>query len=227
MDLYDTLGVAKDATKAAIKAAFRKKAKDAHPDAGGSPEQFHAIELAHRVLTDESRRERYDRDGTLDTEPDNTDAQAMSVIASIVDRFVADEQAKYKNLVGEIRKELNSDIATAKRSIEEGRKFELRTIDLRKRVKGKGASVILAMLDQKLRDAGNAVVALERQIATRERALVLLEGTEFDVEKDAPAPRFSGFAFSNDYIRRQEDAMRSQTANSAYYQEPRFKPDAW
>ena len=56
MDLYETLGVAKDATKDTIKKAFRAKAKKAHPDAGGEPEKFHAIELAHRVLTDDKRR---------------------------------------------------------------------------------------------------------------------------------------------------------------------------
>jgi curved DNA-binding protein CbpA len=223
-DLYAQLGVAKDATKAAIKAAFRRAAKDAHPDAGGSPEQFYAIERAHRVLTDDSRRERYDRDGTLDTEPDNADAQAMSVIASIVDRFIADEQAKYKNLVGEIRKELNSDIATAKRSIDEARKFELRTIDLRKRVKGKGATVILAMFDQKLRDAGNAVTALERAIATRERALALLEETEFDAEKMAEPPVFrSPFLYNQEeeFYKKAHDLMeKPRRPNDNFFRTP-------
>lgn len=209
MDLYATLGVAKDATKDAIKKAFRAKAKTAHPDAGGKPETFHAIELAHRVLTDDQRREEYDRTGKTDDQPDNTDAQAMSIISAVVDRFLADEQAKFKNLVGEIRKEINGDIATAKRSIDEGRKYEIRTIDLRKRVKGKGASVILAMFDRKLQDCAQAITQLEHQIRVRERALLLLEDTDFEAEKRPPTT-FGNISLDSDYIQHMQEAASAQ-----------------
>lgn len=211
-DLYSVLGVAKDATRETIKRAFRRAAKDAHPDTGGSAEKFHAIELAHRVLTDDQRRQEYDRTGKTDDEPDNTDAQAMSIISAVVDRFLADEQAKFKNLVADIRKELNGDIATAKRSIDEGRKYEIRTIDLRKRVKGKGASVILAMFDRKLRDCAQAITQLEHQIRVRERALVLLEDTDFEAEK-RPDSRLGAFMYDEVYLRQIQEAALAQMRN--------------
>ncbi len=40
IDPYELLGVARDADEAAIKAAYRKVAKTAHPDAGGDAEAF-------------------------------------------------------------------------------------------------------------------------------------------------------------------------------------------
>ena len=43
-DLYEDLGVSRDALPGDIRKAFRKKAKKAHPDAGGSEQDFHAIE---------------------------------------------------------------------------------------------------------------------------------------------------------------------------------------
>lgn len=188
-DLYETLGVAKDATRDAIKKAFRRLAKDAHPDTGGSAEKFHALELAHRVLTNEEARARYDRDGTTEAELDNTDTQAMSVIAANIDRLMADEDAKFKDLVGEIRKQMQADIKTAERNIGEGRKFELRTIDLRKRVKGgNGAAFILRVFDNKLRDAATAIASLEQQIKIRERALAMIEDASFDPEKRSASP---------------------------------------
>lgn len=198
-DLYETLGVARDATRDAIKKAFRRKAKDAHPDTGGSAEKFHALELAHRVLTDDDSREQYDRDGSTETEPDNTDAIAMSVIASDIDRLMTDDEAKFKDMVGEIRKAINADIKTAEQSIANGRQFELRTIDLRKRVKGgKGAELMLKVFDGKLRDAAQTIAQLEQQIAIRRRALEIIEDASFDAEK---RPANSSFFHDEDYLR--------------------------
>lgn len=185
--LYDTLGVAKDATKQAIKSAFRKKAKDAHPDAGGSAEQFHAIELAHRVLTDDKRRAEYDRTGQTDAEPDNFDAAALSIIGGVVDRFLNDEQAKHKDLVAQIRKTLRDEIEQSKRSIKEGEKYKARTEDCRKRAK---SAVLVKMMDAKLRDVEHALDNLQIQIGVREHALAMLEDASFDFEKQPEPQRF-------------------------------------
>lgn len=210
-DLYETLGVAKDATREAIKKAFRRKAKDAHPDTGGSPEKFHALELAHRILVDDDARARYDRDGSTEAEPDNTDAQAMSIIASNIDRLMNDEDAKFKDLVGEVRKALKSDIATAERNIGDGRKFELKAVDLRKRVKGgKGAALIQRMFDSKLKDAAAAIASIEKQIAIRRRALELLDDASFDAEKRVRDPYME---FAAQDIRRMQEEM----ATNAFY----------
>lgn len=64
-DLYFALGVARDATKAQIRAAYRKLAKTCHPDLGaaGDPEKFRIISLANEVLTDDERRAHYDATG--------------------------------------------------------------------------------------------------------------------------------------------------------------------
>lgn len=64
MKLYATLGVTPDASAANIKAAFRKKASEAHPDReGGSTEAMKAINEAWAVLGDPERRARYDQTG--------------------------------------------------------------------------------------------------------------------------------------------------------------------
>ena len=64
-DLYELLGIARTADLAAIKAAFRRKAKDSHPDLGGDPETFHLLKLAYDVLTDDEARRHYDETGEL------------------------------------------------------------------------------------------------------------------------------------------------------------------
>jgi len=63
-DHYATLGVPPDATTAAIKKAYRKLARQHHPDTNpGDPdaaERFKAITEAYEVLSDPARRQAYD-----------------------------------------------------------------------------------------------------------------------------------------------------------------------
>ena len=63
-DFYALLGVPPDATTAQIKSAYRKLAKQYHPDVNDSPdaaERFREITEAYDTLTDPDRRRRYDR----------------------------------------------------------------------------------------------------------------------------------------------------------------------
>lgn len=68
-DLYDVLGVQRDAKPEAIRAAYRKLAKKHHPDLNpGKPEaaeRFKTISLANEILSDPEKRGRYDR-GEID-----------------------------------------------------------------------------------------------------------------------------------------------------------------
>ena len=51
VNAYDVLGVDVTASYRAVRDAFRQKAKDAHPDRGGTPEAFDALKRAQDVLT--------------------------------------------------------------------------------------------------------------------------------------------------------------------------------
>lgn len=61
---YETLGVATDASQDEIRKAYRKAAKDTHPDLNpGKPEaekRFKEINAAHDIIGDAEKRKRYD-----------------------------------------------------------------------------------------------------------------------------------------------------------------------
>ena len=65
-DYYKTLGVSKNATADDIKKAYRKLARENHPDAGGDEEKFKDINEAYEVLSDDKKRQLYDQYGTAD-----------------------------------------------------------------------------------------------------------------------------------------------------------------
>ena len=63
-NLYDTLGVAKNASADEIKKAYRKLAREHHPDSGGDEARFKEIQGAYDVLSDPEKREQYDAFGS-------------------------------------------------------------------------------------------------------------------------------------------------------------------
>jgi len=62
-DLYDQLNVPRDASVDDVKRAYRRKAREHHPDAGGDEETFKAVTHAYTVLADPQTRAHYDRTG--------------------------------------------------------------------------------------------------------------------------------------------------------------------
>jgi len=72
-DYYRQLGVPREASDADIKRAYRKLARELHPDVTGddprATEQFKAITEAYEVLSDPQRRRSYDLFGTRDAPP--------------------------------------------------------------------------------------------------------------------------------------------------------------
>lgn len=64
-NLYNILGVNDNATQEEIKKAYRKLAKENHPDKGGDETKFKKIAEAYDTLGDEDKRKQYDRGGSI------------------------------------------------------------------------------------------------------------------------------------------------------------------
>tara|TARA_Y100000389_G_scaffold205088_1_gene262947 strand:+ start:691 stop:1812 length:1122 start_codon:yes stop_codon:yes gene_type:complete len=62
-DYYKTLGVSRNADSNEIKKTYRKLAVKHHPDKGGNEEEFKKIGEAYSVLSDEKKRNIYDKYG--------------------------------------------------------------------------------------------------------------------------------------------------------------------
>jgi hypothetical protein len=71
IDLYEVLGVARNASAGDIRAAFRNLVKKLHPDINpgdaGAQEAFKKVSSAYRILNDPDKRARYDR-GEIDSD---------------------------------------------------------------------------------------------------------------------------------------------------------------
>lgn len=72
-DYYEVLGIKKDATPEEIKKAYRKNAMKYHPDRNPgdktAEEKFKEVGEAYEVLSDETKRQRYDQYGFAGVDP--------------------------------------------------------------------------------------------------------------------------------------------------------------
>ena len=72
-DYYEILEISKNASKDEIKRAFRKLARkyhpDVNPDESKSGEKFKEINEAYSILSDDKKREMYDKFGVVDGDP--------------------------------------------------------------------------------------------------------------------------------------------------------------
>ena len=81
-DYYKVLGITKGASKEEIKRAFRKMARkyhpDVNPDESKSGEKFKEINEANSILSDDKKREMYDKFGVVEGDPSTYRQQAGS-----------------------------------------------------------------------------------------------------------------------------------------------------
>lgn len=192
-DLYEELGVSRDADEPTIRKAYRDQAKKTHPNNmdTGSAEAFERTHLALVVLTDPEKRKRYDDTGDATCEtPDNARSNAMGIIErhveALVGSFLNNSKAseahdpRRRDLVREIRGGINEDIAKAKRSIVSGKVVVEFYRDMAGRFTSRDPNNFLAVrFERKARDNEALIETFENAIRDSEMAIEILASCSF------------------------------------------------
>lgn len=172
---YVVLGLTPDATPAQIKAAYRKLAKTAHPDAGGDRKAWDAILLAYEVLSDAPRRAKYDATGD-DTQTPDPEAQERAQVAAAVRQIISGVLSQSRDDPGRVdfRQRIIRDLEVSKGQMSNDReqvKLKIKRVERfigRFQKDGDEDDLIGDVVRQGLRD-------LEAQIANIEKAMELNE----------------------------------------------------
>ena len=190
-NLYDVLGVDKQADAAAIRKAYRGKAKRAHPDGGGSAESFELVRLAHDCLSDAERRRRYDETGQVDpTSADNEAAQIMSVAIGAVNAVMVSihqRNGAWENfdILGDATRQIEGQIEQVNIKIREAERNarKLRAVALRFKAKGGKVNKLGPMIDAQAAEQERNVATMQRDKAKLDAARTLLKEHDFEFEK--------------------------------------------
>lgn len=178
-DLYATLDVDRAASPSDVRKAYRRAAKKAHPDCGGSCEAFAKLSTALEVLTDPARRRRYDETGEITEKPvDNAMAETMNTVAASFGRVMAQMRNGMagnfihcmKNDLGIYRSQCAQGKAQAEREIAQQEKFAKRF-----RKKGDGPNWLADMARAAVEPHRQQAAKCAHEIETADRAILFLD----------------------------------------------------
>lgn len=188
MSLYDDLGLRPDASDAEIKAAHRRAAKRHHPDAGGKREDFERVQRAALILRDPDKRERYDRDGTVEDEAtvDRELQGAVSLMNEVFQAALATSPSLERtDIIGGAKAMLAESIRHVEQQQAGERKAKAKFEKAAKRLrhKGKGPNMLGQIIADQITACQGQIERLALNLAAHKRASTLLD--EYDWTVDA------------------------------------------
>lgn len=223
-DHYATLGVAKDADTETIKQAYRKKAKEAHPDTGGGHEEFLELQLAWHTLGDQESREHYDETGEDAGQPRILDRAKQMLCQFLIEAVVMVGTVEIVDLLELIGGRVKATMEKQRELIASlpDKAKTLRSVADRVIAKNDGENYLANSMHNAAVAAENQIDSLKRELETYEEVLKQLEG--FTYRTDDPstvAPETMSRMFENifgatigrareDDRRREEEMMRER-----------------
>lgn len=170
MSLYENLDLTRDADAAAIKAAYRRKAKNAHPDvAGDNGEKFRQLQVAYDVLRDPDKRAFYDQTGVVPGGDSDEDGARWQFLAQLIIKVVMGPSGEAADIMGAVIQQLQAELVGVVQQITNGTaaiaKFErVRKRLSRKKKRGQDQpDVVGIVLDREIATARQNLLGLERQ----------------------------------------------------------------
>ena len=187
IDPYETLGVVRDADAAQIKTAYRKRAKNAHPDAGGDADAFAKLKTSYEILSDPVRRKIFDETGYDPTLADTKDLEGILVLETLINEFILDEREPGSfDPVAAMRRKLTDKIVNVRFHVLELERHRARVRNHMDRIGKRPETDFLGSMMRARSDSiTDAITKAEAQIATIEQAYQMLDGYSYEMEVEA------------------------------------------
>lgn len=195
MNLYELLGVAKNASKAEIKAAYRKKALDHHPDRhAGNETEFIAVRNAYNTLINDATRAYYDQTGRTDPD-DLTPAEMMAM--SLFDELI------YSNLDGDVNfvqmaiTVQYEKITSARNSLKQVNIVKSKLTKMIGRVTSKQISLFERLLQKRIEHCDLEILRFENSIKELESCIEVLKTHDDQYTPPRPTNPYAAFINQN------------------------------
>lgn len=171
-DLYAVLGVERTADANTIKREYRKRAQAAHPDKqGGNEDAFKELATAYAVLSDNSRREQYDRTGSTEEKDQSTRVltELVTLLMSLIDRTPESQDilALARKVISDSKLQTMQQIAQTQQLIQ-GR------LNKAARITSTGENLLKTMIETEVAKQSVALAGMEAHLVLSDSILALL-----------------------------------------------------
>jgi len=199
--LYNVLDIEETASKEEIKKAYRKRARETHPDTNkGKEEEFIDVNKAYLVLADDLKRSKYDQTGQEDFR-DNISERAMGLLSQLFTDTIAqcNEELFYIDIMKVIKDTIVAMEQNQKKIKEEGQKRISFLEKLLPKIKNKGDKPVFESVIQKLIQGTKMKIAqIEDEEKVGELALLLLQNYSFEtLEREVSFIKRGTMTFTN------------------------------
>lgn len=234
MDLYKILGVARDASVEMIRRAYRKKAKNAHPDTGGSEGDWATLNFAHITLTDQRKRAHYDATGKVESGPDPEELlrrQVVQYLSQLVGQLIMNEGTALTEDMRELcqkatkeqLRQVNDAVVKANVKMNKVKKFLGRW-----RLKKKGDNLFESVINANIVALQAEIDRIGQNKPVLEGALVVLEDYEFrfDVPEPVVGDPWGQYSpnFAKAHLAEMHRLMNQQAESQFYHSAKKAKP---
>lgn len=184
-NLYDMLGIKKNASKEEIKKAHRNGVKENHPDKGGSAEAFQQIQLAYDVLGDEKKRAHYDATGETEIKDVFQERFASFILEVLIPEIEKSDDLNI-DLIGHGIAVLRKELKKAQESVKDYNKHiaKIEKSILRVTKEKEGINMLSAMIQAKVDQYKSQVAQQESMIEFFERALEEMQDYKYEFDKE-------------------------------------------
>lgn len=203
---YEVLGVPPDASPEDIKAAGKRAAKKLHPDAGGTAEEFAENRRALAILSSPTKREKFDRTGSVEDEAADAKTKraaqiVLGAIMSTTNDFLASDFKPEKdprtfNLMAAVQAYIRDQIANGHKALATGKRHEEFLRDFAKRFKqsrkvksGPTFDFLSASLKDEIRSVMEKQEMVEADLDVAKLALEIALTYDFEFTRPQPDPQ--------------------------------------
>lgn len=197
-DLYQVLGLGRDADAAEIKRAYRRHAKREHPDANPedptAADRFKAIRFAFEVLSDSARRARYDATGDTDAPPvESPETETAKILGPLLASILAelllrDADPGTEDLKAYLVKSVRMRLTHLQQDLDKGRRAAARLDGAARRFGHAGGKeeILAGVVRKKHAELLQVVEHVKGEIEKHERAAAYLKDITYDAANPFP-----------------------------------------
>lgn len=185
MDLYEILGVSKDATPKEIRAAYKSLAQKYHPDKEtGDAVKFKEIKEAKEILLNPDTRHEYDTTGTVN-KGQTLEGRAEEIIAQIIQGII-DKAEFHGDIVARVKQGINKGVRDITKTNDQinSKLAKLKTEVGRVKVKDGEMNFYESMISAKILMLENAIAVNAKELEAVKLALEMVQ----EYEDTAPKP---------------------------------------